>query len=255
MATENLSEPNQSAKSASFRLKAGLFPLTLVEILHRDRSSFERDLKEKVAQAPDFFKQTAVILSFDEQCTGNMSLSDIIEMSRNYGLIPVVMRGGSDALQQAAQACGLALMPEGKSRFTESEATPPKPAKPAADSVPVLTDAVVPPRNPNRIITRPIRSGQQVYCQGGDLIILSRVSAGAEVLADGNIHVYGSLLGRALAGVRGDTDARIFCHSLEAELISIAGDFQISEDLRGQWWKKAVQISLNGRAIKIEELS
>ncbi|MBR9911749.1 MAG: septum site-determining protein MinC, partial [Gammaproteobacteria bacterium] len=107
----------------------------------------------------------------------------------------------------------------------------------------------------NKIITTPIRSGQQVYAAGGDLIVLAAVSTGAEVLADGNIHIYGALRGRALAGVRGDTSARIFCQSLEAELISIAGDFKLHEDFRGQWWKKPVQVSLTDDILAIEALS
>jgi septum site-determining protein MinC len=97
---------------------------------------------------------------------------------------------------------------------------------------------------PTKIIYQPVRSGQQIYAKGGDLIILAAVSPGAEILADGNIHVYGALRGRALAGVRGDTRARIFCHSLEAELVSIAGHYKISEDLQKSGWKTASQIGL-----------
>jgi septum site-determining protein MinC len=89
-----------------------------------------------------------------------------------------------------------------------------------------------------------VRSGQQVYAPEGDLIILAPVQAGAEVLATGNIHVYGPLRGRALAGVHGQGQARVFCQSLEAELVSIAGQYKISEDLQKLGWKKPVQIQL-----------
>lgn len=97
---------------------------------------------------------------------------------------------------------------------------------------------------PTKIIYQPVRSGQQVYAKGGDLIVLAAVSPGAEILADGNIHVYGPLRGRALAGVQGDTKARIFCHSLEAELVSIAGQYKISEDLQKSGWKSSSQVYL-----------
>jgi septum site-determining protein MinC len=107
---------------------------------------------------------------------------------------------------------------------------------------------------PSKIVTTPIRSGQQVYAPGGDLIIMAAVSAGAEVLADGNIHVYGALRGRALAGVKGDTSARIFCQSLEAELVSIAGTFKVDEDLRNEHWKTAVQIGRDEGALCITAL-
>ncbi len=106
-----------------------------------------------------------------------------------------------------------------------------------------------------KIISTPIRSGQQIYAAGGDLIVLAPVSAGAELLADGNIHVYGALRGRALAGVKGNTDARVFCHSQEAELISIAGCFMVDEDLRSDHWKQAVQILLQDDKLHIKPLA
>ncbi|HCP03453.1 MAG TPA: septum site-determining protein MinC, partial [Pseudomonas sp.] len=105
-----------------------------------------------------------------------------------------------------------------------------------------------------KIITEPVRGGQQVYARGGDLIVMAPVSAGAELLADGHIHVYGPLRGRALAGVQGNQEARIFCQSLEAELVSIAGQYKVAEDLRKQQWKQAVQISLEGDSLKISGL-
>ena len=86
---------------------------------------------------------------------------------------------------------------------------------------------------------------------GGDLIVFSSVSNGAEILADGHIHVYGPLRGRALAGVLGDKDARIFCKSLEAELISIAGHYRIYEDLKDSHWKQAVCIQLQDERLNI----
>ncbi|HMV40395.1 MAG TPA: septum site-determining protein MinC, partial [Plasticicumulans sp.] len=100
----------------------------------------------------------------------------------------------------------------------------------------------------------PVRSGQQVYAADGDLTLLGPVSAGAEVLADGSIHVYGPLRGRALAGVRGKLEARIFCLGLEAELVSVAGRYRILEK-NGEGWGKAVQIYLSGEHLIIEPLT
>ena len=108
---------------------------------------------------------------------------------------------------------------------------------------------------PVKLVTTHIRSGQQVYQTDGDLIVINTVNTGAEVLADGNIHVYGALRGRALAGVKGDTSARIFCQSLEAELISIAGKYKILESIAAEWHGKAVQIYLEGDELKIEQIS
>jgi len=103
------------------------------------------------------------------------------------------------------------------------------------------------------LITQPIRSGQRIYAHG-DLIVLAQVSAGAEILAEGNIHVYGSLRGRALAGVQGNIEARIFCSDLQAELISIAGTYKISEDLTETVRNRPVQVCLQNNTLTIKDL-
>ena len=108
---------------------------------------------------------------------------------------------------------------------------------------------------PTRIITTPVRGGQQVYAPGGDLVVLAAVSPGAELLADGNIHVYGPMRGRALAGIKGDTKARIFCRQLAAELVSVAGQYKVADDLRRDpLWGQQVQVSLSGDVLNITRL-
>ena len=105
------------------------------------------------------------------------------------------------------------------------------------------------------IVTSPVRGGQQIYAQGGDLVVMAPVSAGAELLADGNIHVYGPLRGRALAGVKGDTRARIFCQQMGAEMLSVAGQYKTAEELRRDpLWGQSVQISLSGDVLNITRL-
>ena len=105
------------------------------------------------------------------------------------------------------------------------------------------------------MVTTPIRGGQQIYAAGCDLIVIAPVSAGAELLADGNIHVYGPMRGRALAGVKGNTQARIFCQQMGAEMLSIAGQYKVSEDLRRDpSWGQAVQVSLVGDVLNITRL-
>ncbi|MCK4707100.1 MAG: septum site-determining protein MinC, partial [Gammaproteobacteria bacterium] len=106
-----------------------------------------------------------------------------------------------------------------------------------------------------KILAQPVRSGQQIYAEGSDLIIIGSVSGGAEVLADGNIHIYGSLRGRALAGVSGNTNARIFCIGHEAELVSIAGQFLHSDSLETELWKKPAQYYLEDETLHVSALS
>ena len=101
---------------------------------------------------------------------------------------------------------------------------------------------------------QPVRSGQQLYARGTDLIIRAAVSPGAEVLADGSIHVYGALRGRALAGCRGEESARIFCQSLEAELVAIAGNYLVAEDMASEHRKQPSMVRLSDEKLTIETL-
>ncbi|MBB5186391.1 septum site-determining protein MinC [Zhongshania antarctica] len=266
---------DSSAVTATFRLKGGLFPLTLLEISRFDAVDLEQQLRDKAAAAPGFFKQTPVVLSFDD-FIGELStlpLADILAICRSQGLLPVALRSGVESLTQQARALNLAIMPatrvkpapaplaetqtepDEQAETGSAEASAPEPAPSASMQLELSPSSHVEiNRNPSKIITTPIRSGQQVYAPGGDLIIMAAVSAGAEVLADGNIHVYGALRGRALAGVKGDLSARIFCQSLEAELVSIAGTFKVDEDLRNEHWKTAVQIGRDEQSLCITPL-
>ncbi len=236
-----------------FRLKAGLFPLTQLDISDYEHSHFAEQLRAKAAEAPAFFQHTPVVLNFEPyQGTLAPPLLELTALCRDHGLIPVALRSPDEALQQRAREAGLALMPAGRPGRDNSEAAP---QAASAEAEAAIDSASTANNRPSKIIDTPIRSGQQVYAAGGDLIVLSSVSAGAEVLADGNIHIYGALRGRALAGVRGDTSAGIFCQSLEAELVSIAGNFKLDEDLRGEHWKAATKIRLSKQTLHIQPLS
>jgi septum site-determining protein MinC len=107
---------------------------------------------------------------------------------------------------------------------------------------------------PAQVINSTVRSGQQVYAKDRDLIILGAVSHGAEVIADGNIHIYGALRGRAIAGAKGNTDAAIFCQRLEAELVSIDGNYWISDSLQGELWSKSAAINYKNNSLEITAL-
>ncbi|UAW97467.1 septum site-determining protein MinC [Halopseudomonas nanhaiensis] len=235
-----------------FHLKGGMLTMTLIELVRQEPERFARQLAEKVEQAPNFFQDTPVVISLDKlggQLDGP-TLAHLLRICRESGLQPVALRG-AEHFRPLAQESGLVLMPPGRGREKAVEIEPePRPAaRREAEPQQSATESL-----PGRIITQPVRSGQQVYARGGDLVVLAPVSAGSELLADGNIHVYGPLRGRALAGVRGNTEARIFCQSLEAELVSIAGHYKVAEDLRRQQWKTAVQIGLDGDTLKIVPL-
>ena len=164
---------------------------------------------------------------------------------RQLGLLPIGIRGGTAQQNQQAIEQGIPVHSiHGSNAPSEAQKTKkitPELPEPQIDLATTL------------LITQPIRSGQRIYSKG-DLIILAQVSAGAEILAEGNIHVYGALRGRALAGVQGNPDVRIFCSDLQAELISIAGTYKISEDLDESIRHKPVQIYLENQTLIIKDI-
>lgn len=299
MSTDLCTAAEESSRTPSFRLKGGLFPMTLLELSNTDLQQLRRDLIEKVAQAPAFFQQAPAVISVEPTVESSVLLKDVIQLCLEFGLIVVALRGGSDELKQQASELNLALMPATREKAghknspieqTADITSAPEAATPVVDenatnaaneeqlelSLPDKSDAQTTDvetehgrapaeakQQPNasatqagcKIVSTPVRSGQQIYAPGGDLIVLAPVSAGAELLADGNIHVYGALRGRALAGVKGNTEARVFCQSQEAELISIAGCFMVDDDLRSDHWKQAVQVTLNDEKLKIQSLT
>lgn len=231
---------SSAATSPPFDLKGSLFTLTVMYLRQTECATIAQHLEQKVKQAPGFFTNVPVVIDLEplprEDATVDfVGLHDLL---RAQGMIPVGVRNGSADLQAAAVLAGLAVLPEGRTF------APKKQDK---------TEASAPVRH-NKLMSQPIRSGQQIYVPDGDLIVLGHISPGAEVLADGNIHVYGPLRGRALAGVKGDTEARIFCHSLEAELVSIAGRYRVIEELDAAERGKSVQIYLSKDRLIIESL-
>lgn len=232
------------------QLKGITVPLTMLELRYFEAAQFEQQLEEKICQAPEFFKNMPLILGFEkfEQSAGEVDFFQIVGTCRRHNIHIVAVRGGDDDIRRLALNAALAWLPADHGRPAPAPSKQTQPSE--ADAKPAATPMAV----PGRIVNQPVRSGQQVYAPEGDLIILAPVSAGAELLAAGNIHVYGALRGRALAGVHGDTSARIFCQSLEAELVSIAGHYKISEDLQESFWKQSAQVQLRDDVLTIMAL-
>jgi len=224
-----------------FELKGSLFTLTVLHLLQADPEAIDRHLAQKAKQAPGFFANAPVVIDLENlaEQEAPIEFTELFSLLRARGMIPVGVRNGSDAQHAAALLAGLPALPEGR----------------AANNARRPEHRPETPSHYNRLITQPVRSGQQIYAPDGDLIILEAVSPGAEVLADGNIHVYGPLRGRALAGVKSNTQARIFCLSLEAELISIAGRYLVSEQIDSSEQGKTAHIYLSDERLIIKPLS
>lgn len=238
---------------AIFQLKGSVLTVVVLELVTYDQQALAEGIQDKIDAAPQFFLNSPVLINLSK-LNNPQDIPDfapLLDKLRQLGLRPVGFAAAPEQLHAAIEATGLAVLPSPGERANrlappEAKAAP----KPAAETVEPAEAA----SRPSKVITRPIRSGQQVYAEGADLIILSQVSEGAEVLADGHIHVYGALRGRALAGVKGDTDARIFCQSLEAELVSVAGNFFLQDSFDNSLLKKPAHIHLAGESLRMEPL-
>lgn len=237
-------EPVLEFKSRSINVPALiLFSNQLDEI--------EQQLQQKISQAPDFFKHSPLVIDLHEleQQRLLVDIPALVSLLCALKLVIIGIQGGSKKQHDEALELGIPVFSLHISSNTkEKEETESLDAGKSVEAEPVS-----PIKSITKIISQPVRSGQRVYTKG-DLIILAQVSAGAEVMAEGNIHVYGALRGRALAGVQGDTESRIFCFDLQAELVSIAGNYRLSDDIDASLGKKPMQIFLHDQALIIEEL-
>jgi len=252
----------QGQKVTAFGLKGNLLTLTVMHLYQADLDEIRQQLKTTVATTPKFFANMPIVIDLQHLVTHPYPIDyqGITQLLREHGLIPVGVSNGTPEQLQAANLAGLGTLSQIK-KATKAEASP------SADLHKNTATAAAPKANarpskatepslgsPSKVITAPIRSGQQVYAKGGDLIIIATVSAGAEVLADGNIHVYGTLRGRALAGVKGDKTARIFCNGLQAELISIAGQYKLQDNINPPSPTTPVQIFIHDDQLQIDLL-
>ena len=239
-------------QSSILDFRSGTFFAPILVLYNDDLEKIEQRLQEKIASAPDFFSNSPVLFDLSElnENGKEIDVEALISLLRKLSLFPIGIRGGDPSQEKRALELSV---PVDSSRSRNDAILPEiqKKDDTMPEIQPVIREAV---RAPAMMITQPVRSGQRIYA-ASDLVILAQVSAGAEIMAEGNIHVYNTLRGRALAGVQGDTTARFFCLDLQAELVSIAGIYKTSEDLKGTPRKKPVQIYLRDQALIIEELS
>jgi septum site-determining protein MinC len=229
-------------------LRGSLFTLSVIQLNTLDQAAIERELNTLVRQAPKFFATAPVVIDLQAVAAEEqLPFTDLIQLLRQHGMIPVGVRGGNQQQHNAAKEVNLAVLSLAK-RAEPTLATR-QPNAPEQSKTEAHRDRTA------LLITKPVRSGQQYYAEGTDLIVVGAVSPGAELLADGNIHVYGPLRGRALAGVSGDQTVRIFCQSLEAEMISIAGRYVVNESLIKSKLNAPHQIYLAGETLKVLTLT
>ncbi len=228
----------------ALELKGRMLPITRVRVLEADTAAIRAQLADLVRQMPQAVKGMAVVIDSDIAA----DLDALLAALREVGIQPLAVSEGP--LAAAARALGLPVV-------SKDSGKSPAAAAPAPVAAPVAAPPPAPPaasagRRPARVVEDPVRSGQQIYAEGCDLIVLNTVSPGAEVIADGCIHVYGKLAGRALAGVKGDESARVFCRKLDAELIAIAGIYAVAEQIKAGPKDAPAQAYLVDGRLKIE---
>lgn len=229
--------------------KGSSFTLSVVHLHHHDPAVIRKALQDKIDQAPDFLKNAPVVLNV-ATLSADVNWKQLQQAILATGLRIVGVSGcKNDALKRMISQAGLPVLAEGKESRPRAEA--PQPA-PLPEPQPVVTETVA---TKTRIVNTPVRSGQQIYARDADLIITSSVSAGAELVADGNIHIYGMMRGRALAGASGDQNCQIFCTNLAAELVSIAGEYWIMDQIPQEFFGKAARLCLQDGALTIQTLN
>lgn len=224
------SEPPDDVSQDSISFKGRVMSLTVLQLQTSDPARIGEAVAAEVARAPGLFAGLPVLI---DPNLHDADLAQVTETLRGNGLMPVAVLDADAKYSEAASAAGLGTM-----------------RPPAQDNQRARSQS----RPSARIVSQPVRSGQQLYARDTDLIVLASVSPGAEVLADGCVHVYGALRGRAMAGCRGDTEAQIFCQQLDAELLAIAGNYRVADDIDDAHRDQPARIVLDGEKLIINSL-
>ena len=244
-------------------LKFGQVGIANLRVRTLDPAQLAAEMRERVERAPNLFARAAVVLDF-----GGLSkapaLDDaraLVDGLRGAGVLPVALAYGTREVEALSQQLGLPLLAKFRAQYERGDGNvapaSPEPARAAAPAPAQAAPAPAPSLanvQPGLMLATPVRSGQQVYAENRDLTCLAAVGAGAEVIADGSIHIYGALRGRALAGAQGNESARIFCREFHAELVAVAGHYKVLEDISMELRGKPVQVWLEGGQLKLAAL-
>jgi septum site-determining protein MinC len=249
-------------------LKIGQVGIANLRVRTLDVARLGAEMRDRVARAPRLFERAAVIVDFG----GLAATPDagtaraLLDALKAAGVLPVALAYGSSANEKLAVALGLPLLSKFRAQYESTDVAPPAEAAPAATGTnPAVAAGAAPAKGtpvaaakpsgePGLMQATPVRSGQQVYAENRDLTVLTSVGAGAEVIADGSIHIYGPLRGRALAGAQGNEKARIFCREFHAELVAVAGHYKVLEDIPKELRGRPVQVWLEQEELKLAAL-
>jgi septum site-determining protein MinC len=259
---------SSASRRQAFDLKGTMASLTVLRLRSTDLALIERQLRVKIAQLPHLFLDAPVLIDLGALTDGaaDLSFGDLVGALKSCKLVPVAVANVPDELRAAVTAAGLGLWRpptpgrargDGDPTEAASPVEPTAAAVPASETEPASAAALALPRPPHggpMVVTQAVRGGQIVYAQNNDLVVLAPVNSGAQVIADGHVHIYAPLRGRAVAGAQGLPGARIFCQKLEAELVAISGAYIMAEEIPAKMRGKAVQIFLENGECQIAAL-
>lgn len=245
-------------------LKIGQVGIANLRIRTLDVAKLVTEMRERVQRAPKLFARAAVVIDFGSlsRCPDADTARELVRGLHDAGVLPVALAFGTTEVEKLSREIGLPLLAKFRVQYERAGETVALP--PAAEPVPAANNEPAPPPapaaslapvSPGLMHVAPVRSGQQVYAQNRDLTVCAMVGAGAEVIADGSVHIYGPLRGRALAGALGDTNARIFCREFHAELVAVAGHYKVLDEIPANLHGKAVQVWLQDETLRIEEMT
>ncbi|MGV8941210.1 MAG: septum site-determining protein MinC [Lysobacter sp.] len=245
-------------------LKIGQVAIANLRVRTLDVAKLVEEMRSRVERAPNLFHRGAVVIDFGGlgQVPDLITARALLDGLRQAGALPVALAYGSSDTERLAEALGLPLLAKFRAQYERADAAEPTPspaqAEPAAarkeKPVAATAQTVATSAGPGMIHASLVRSGQQIYADNRDLTVLTGVGAGAEVIADGSVHIYGPLRGRALAGAQGNEQARIFCREFHAELVAIAGHYKVLEDIPAELRGKAVQVWLQDGQLHLAAL-
>ena len=238
-----------AATVVPLQVRGRFFTAMVMQMAGSADDDFYAALESKLAQAPHFFTNAPFVLDL-ERASGTRLGGDFVNLVRELRRRKITLVGvqnGTIEQNRGALSAGLLTLQGGRDQSGEAGTG-------TAAATGTAQEQSEPPAVRTLLVKEPVRSGQQIFAEDGDLIVLAPVSSGAELIARGNIHIYGRMSGRALAGVNGDSEARIFCQALDAELIAIAGLYKISDDFAPDVRKQRVQVFLKDEELCIERL-
>ncbi len=244
-----------AARNLPFQVRGSLQTMLSLRLLAPGAPDFFPLLLDKVAHSPDFFRSAPVVLDV-ATLAGQppIDLAAFVEQLRQHRLMPVGIQNGGPDWNEAALRAGLALFGAGGNAVVPEPAGPRAPARLGAAASPQPAAAEPPRRGPARTVAETVRGGQQILAPDGDLVVAATVGHGAEVAAAGHVHVYGTLRGRAFAGIEGDEAAMIFCDQLEAELVSIAGVHLVNEEIDPKLLGRRARVRLERERLVVQPL-